>query len=135
MDLQFFRIFALTPPNLLTCCIRGGCGSNLFINIYNMENRNVILKFDTKHEEDAVNFDKFTDEVVRKLGVNKNSKVKVFIKNKIDVREMNRIVEELCDIIKYKFSYIVKYSRQDEHIAKDSSDILLSVTYCIECHS
>ena len=100
-----------------------------------MDDRNVILSFDTGHKEDAVNFDKFTDEVVRKLGVNKNSKVKVFIKNKIDVREMNRIVEELCDIIKYKFSYIVKYSRQDEYIAKDSSDILLSVTYCIECHS
>lgn len=90
------------------------------------------ISFDTERKDSALLFDEFEEKVMNALERHDNTSFNVYIKNLMPIREMDNVVKELCDTIKWHFNCEAKSVRHEECIAADYIDMYSSATYVIE---
>ena len=94
--------------------------------------KNIKIVFQTKQENDVVNWEKHACEIIRDIEIGDRTSFKVYMRNLMPIAEMDRVVCELCETINYHFDTVSKYSKDAECIAAGTNDMLLSATYYIE---
>ena len=96
-----------------------------------MDKRVIKLIFSTTPKKGALFFDEYESKVINSIGTDKTFRCDVFIKNPMPITEFNSIIKELCDKLKDKFNCETNLFHEDECIAKDTIDMISSVTYHI----
>lgn len=97
-----------------------------------MKNKSIKIAFNTAPVDGAVAFEEYEKKVVNAIKAHDKLSIKVFIKNGMSLTEFDKIVFELCELIKQNFSCETKIFHNNECIAADTRDVILSVIYYIE---
>lgn len=96
-----------------------------------MNNNYFIITFQTKPAEGAISWTNHVDEIINGVVSGDQTSFKVYMKNPMPITVMDDVVKELCDTIKCYFNCEAKFTRHEECIAADCTNMLASATYDI----
>lgn len=100
-----------------------------------MKKNSIKISFNNPPKEDALPFDEFEEKVINVLEKNDNTSFNVYIKNRMPIIELDRIVDELCKRIEYKMGCKTNTVHINECIASGYIDMYSGATYVIEITS
>ena len=93
---------------------------------------NIKIVYQTTPDENVLPWENHVNEIIDGVESGKKDVFKVYMKNLMPIEEMDNVVNELCDVLNYRFKTSSKYYRNDECIAAGYTDMLSSATYYIE---
>lgn len=117
------------------------CFTDCYSDNYNIDTkeyiiimRETIIKivYQTRLDQGITPWENHVNEILDGIESGNCCSFKVYMTYAMPIAEMDNVVKELCDSIKYRFNTIPKYYRHAECIAKDYIYLLSSATYYIE---
>lgn len=94
-----------------------------------MNINNFKITFQTKPAEGAISWTNHVEEIINGIESGGQTSFKVNMKNRMPINEMEKVAKELCDTIKCHFNCEAKFTRHEECIAADCTNMLASATY------
>lgn len=90
------------------------------------------IEFQNREKENALSWEDYESRIIGDIETAHVSSYKVYMKNTMQLPEMNSVIEELCNAISSHYNCAVKSCRSEECFMAESNDMLLSAIYHIE---
>lgn len=97
-----------------------------------MRETNIKIIYKTRQEQGIILWENHVDEILDGIESDKCYSFRVYMTYVMPIAEMDNVVKELCDSIKFRYKTKVKYYRNAECFASGYIDLLSSATYYIE---